>query len=346
MRFLNLKEQCERLQDAQSNNLIQAIELNRGKTFQLPKKMRVNRLHDLNKRRSVTSSNKIEGIEIDSSREKELLLNKAEAGTKEEFLLDGYNRAIDLINETYKYQSLNEAFIKDLHYKLYERFNPSFGGRYKVEQNYIREYDGKGNLKKTVFIPCKPEEVDNYMGNLVFQFNSLINDPSVNKLILITIFILDFLCIHPFSDGNGRISRLLTTFLLTKYGYDIDTYYSTSYVILNTVDEYYSNLEKSSNGWNEGNNNYGYFTHYMLYVISEAYNKLNYISEMDYYEGKSIDKVLKVINDSSKPITKSDIEEVLVNLSRSSIEASLSQLLSQDKITIICRGKYSKYFRK
>lgn len=346
MRFLNLKEQCLKLNDPQINNLTRSIELNRGKSFTLPKKFKVNRLHELNKRRSVTSSNKIEGIEIGASREEPIIFDKVKAETQAEFLLGGYNKALGLIYETYKYQSLTEGFIKDLHYKLYEGYNPEFGGKYKTEQNYIREHDKNGNLIRTVFIPVKPSEVDDYMGNLVFQFNSLINDPSINKLVLITAFTLDFLCIHPFFDGNGRISRLLTTFLLTKYGYDIDSFYSTSYVMLNSINDYYSSLEASSNRWKDGTNDYSFFVHYMLQVISEAYIKLDYIVSVNSSEGKAKDKVLRVINDSPTKITKSDIEELLVNYSRTSIELALGELLKEDKVIILNKGRYSRYFRK
>ena len=325
--------------------MLQAIEFNKGKAFELPKKIKVNRLHDLSKRRSVTSSNEIEGITIRKTREKDILLSKSTPETKEEFLLDGYNKALGNVFKVYKYQSLSESYIKDLHYFLYESLTPQFGGKYKTEQNYIREYDKKGCLRRTVFIPSKPEEVENLMGNLVFQFNECAKDPNCNILIAIFVFVLNFLCIHPFSDGNGRVSRLLTTFLLMKYGYDIDQYYSVSYVILKHVDAYYSSLEKSSIGWKENENDSIFFVHFMLECLKEAYQQTAYILNINSTTGPSIEKVLKAIQDAKEPITKSEIEEMLVNLSRTTIEKALHDLLAKKKIIMVQSGRYAKYYK-
>ena len=345
MKFINLKEQILKLNDPFIISMLQAVEVNRGKTFNLPKKIKLNRLHDLNKRRSVTSSNEIEGIKIDKRREKDILLKHMSPETKEEYLLFGYNKALDNIFEVYRYQSLSESFIKDLHYFLYESLTPDFGGKYKTEQNYIREFDKNGNLLRTVFIPSKPQDVDNLMGNLVYQFNECVKDAECNTIIAIFVFILDFLCIHPFYDGNGRVSRLLTTFLLLKYGYDLDQYYSFSYVILNNVDKYYESLEKSSIGWHDNNNDCGFFVHFMLSCLKDGYSKLGYILQVNSIPGSSDDKVLKVINDSKTPISKADIEEVLINLSRTTIEKSLGELVKKEQIQMIQSGKYAKYYK-
>lgn len=345
MKFIHLKEQILKLNDPLIISMLQAVEVNRGKTFNLPKKIKLNRLHDLNKRRSVTSSNEIEGITITKKREEDILLKHMDPETKEEYLLFGYNKALDIIFEVHKYQSLSESFIKDLHYFLYESLTPDFGGKYKTEQNYIREFDKDGKLTRTVFIPSKPQEVEGLMGNLIYQFIECINDVECNTLLTIFVFILDFLCIHPFYDGNGRVSRLLTTFLLLKYGYDLDQYYSLSYVILNNIDRYYESLEKSSIGWHESENDYGYFVHFMLNCLKDGYSKLAYILEVNSMPGFSNEKVLKVINDSKKPIAKADIEEVLINLTRTTIEKSLGELVSRKQIQIIQSGKYAKYYK-
>jgi len=345
MKFIDLKEQVLKLNDPLIVSMLQAAEVNRGKAFNLPKKIKLNRLHDLNKRRSVTSSNEIEGIKIDKRREEDILLKHMDPETKEEYLLFGYNKALENIFEVYRYQSLSESFIKDLHYFLYESLTPDFGGKYKTEQNYIREFDKSGNLIRTVFIPSKPQDVENLMGNLVYQFNECVKDVECNTLIAIFVFILDFLCIHPFYDGNGRVSRLLTTFLLLKYGYDLDQYYSLSYVILNNVDEYYKSLEKSSIGWHENKNDYGFFVHFMLRCLKDGYSKLAYILQVNSIPGFSNDKVLRVINDSKTPIGKADIEEILINLSRTTIEKSLGELLNKKQIQMIQSGKYAKYYK-
>ncbi len=345
MRFIDLKEEVLKLSSPAIISMLQAIEMNRGKTYYLPKKLKLNRLHDLNKRRSVTSSNEIEGIKIKKSREEDILLNHLDPETKEEYLLYGYNRALENVFNVYKYQSLNESFIKDLHYFLYESLTPEFGGKYKVEQNYIREYDKAGNLLRTVFTPTKPEDVSSLMGNLIYQFNECMKDPSCNVLLTIFVFILDFLCIHPFYDGNGRVSRLLTSFLLLKYGYDLDQYYSFSYVILNNIDEYYRSLEKSSIDWQEGKNNYEPFVHFMLECLRDGYKKLAYIIETNSIKDVALKKVLRVIEDSRTPVSKSEIEEILIDLSRTTIEKSLNELVASKSIQMIQSGKYAKYYK-
>ncbi len=345
MKFINLKEQILTLNKPSIINMLQAVEVNRGKTFTLPKRIKLNRLHDLNKRRSVTSSNEIEGIKISKSREEDIFLNHLSPETKEEYMLFGYNKALENVFSVYKYQSLNESYIKDLHYYLYESITPEFGGKYKVEQNYIREYDKDGHLIRTVFIPSKPEDVERLLSSLVYQFNECLKDPECNVLLTIFVFILDFLCIHPFYDGNGRVSRLLTTFLLLKYGYDLDQYYSFSYVILNNLDSYYLNLEKSSLNWNEGKNNYEYFVHFMLECLKEGYRKLAYIIEIASIKGLASEKVKRVIDDTKEPISKSEIEEVVVNLSRTTIEKALSELIKNKQIQMIQSGRYAKYYK-
>jgi len=345
MKFINLKEEALQLNDPLIISMIQAVEVNRGRTFNLPAKVKLNRLHDLTIRRSVTSSNEIEGIKIEKCRENDILLKHVGPETKEEYFLFGYNNALENIFQVYKYQSLSESYIKDLHYFLYQSITPEFGGKYKIEQNYIREFDAKGHLIRTIFIPSNPTEVDSLMGNLVYQFNECMKDPDCNKLLTILVFITDFLCIHPFSDGNGRVSRLLTTFLLLKYGYELDKYYSLSYVILNNVNEYYKSLEKSSIGWHENKNDYAFFAHFMLKCLKEGYEKLAYIIETNNISGVANDKVLKVINDSKLPITKAEIEEVLINLSRTTIEKALKELVGSSKIQMIQSGKYAKYYK-
>lgn len=346
MKFINLKEDISQLNTPSIALMLQAVELNRGKTFALPKKLKINRLHDLNKRRSVTSSNEIEGIKINRAREEDILLNHLDPKTQEEFLLFGYNKALENVFKVFKYQSLSEPYIKDLHYLLYESLTPEFGGKYKTEQNYIREYDKQGRLLRTVFIPAKPEDVSDLMGNLVFQFNECVKEPGSPILLTIFAFVLNFLCIHPFNDGNGRISRLLTTFLLMKNGYDIDLYYPLSYAILKNVDAYYSSLEISSIGWHEGKNRDEYFVHFMLECLTEAYKKAAYIMTINSIKEPANDKVLQVINDAPEPISKGEIEETLINLSRTTIEKSLRELLNLEKIQMIQSGRYAKYYKK
>lgn len=346
MKIFNLLEQSQSLlSNPTIVNLISAIEFNRGLSFNLPKRIKLNRLHDLSKRRSVTSSNEIEGIKINKSQEERIFIDKLDPETLEEKQLLGYNEALNLIFNSYKYQELDTRFILSLHKKEWEILNPAYGGTYKDHQNYIREYFSDGS-SRTVFIPSKPYETENQLENLVWQFNDAITNYQVNRLCLIFCFILDFLCIHPFNDGNGRVSRLLTTYLLLKSGYDLDNYYSTSYLVLKSLIKYYNSLEKSSIGWHENENDYSYFVIYQLNLILEGYKKLHYIFSINSEKILLKDKVKKIINESDEPISKGDIEEILFSNTRGSIEEALGKLVKENSIQIIQRGKYSLYYRK
>jgi len=343
MKTFSLKEQSLKLLSPEIISLISSVEEKKGLTFALPKKKKLNRLHDLSKRRSVTSSNKIEGIEVTKRREEQLFLENASAETKEDYALLGYNKALTYMMENYKYLSLEESLIKDLHYMVYQDYSPDFGGKYKVFQNYINSYDSKGNYIETVFTPSKPEDVEGHIGNLIWQFNDAASNPLTNKLVLIFIFILDFLCIHPFSDGNGRISRLLTTFLLLKFGYSMDEYYSLSYLILEHQDEYYTSLNLSDRKWHENDNDPTPFVHFHLLRLIEGYKRIGYILEVSDMDGKCIDKVLRVIKDYKLPTSKSYIEEILFEFTRTSIEKALSELLGKKLIGFVSKGHVATY---
>ena len=346
MKFIDLKSAVESLiKEPEVVEALSKIEFYRGQTFNLPKRIKLNRLHDLSKRRTVTSSNEIEGVKINRTQEKKLFDLGLNPETAEEKMLVGYNDTLELVFKSYSYQELDEKFIKYLHELSWKRVNPAYGGVYKDHQNYIREYFKDGS-SRTIFIPCKPEDTDQLMGNLIWQYNNFVNNPNINRLLLIFVFILDFLCIHPFGDGNGRLSRLLTTYLLLKCDYKLDYYYSISYIILNRLNEYYISLEKSSIDWHENKNDYKHFVLYMLSVILDGYKKLNYMFEIQGLDVNLIDKVLKVINDSNEPINKLQIENLLFSNKSSSIEEALGKLVKDDKIKLLQKGKYSLYYRK
>lgn len=345
MKILDLENQVKKLsKDASLLEVISRIEFYRGATYSLPKRIKLNRLHDISKRRSVTSSNEIEGIKVSKKDENKIFVDKFEPDTIEEKQLLGYNDALENIFKQYKYHELDSSFISHLHQMVWGRVSSEYGGRYKDHQNYIREYYSDGT-SRTIFIPVKPVDTPQIMDNLIYQFNLCVNKPTVNKLLLLCVFIVDFLCIHPFGDGNGRVSRLLATFLLLKNNYELDYYYSTSYLILKKLDEYYDALEKSSIGWYEDENNYSWFASYLLNVILDGYKKLNYILSVNNEKLLLIDKVKKIVYESNEPISKAEIEEVLFINKRDSIEEALGKLIKDNTIKLIQRGKYSLYYR-
>lgn len=346
MKFFALKDHVLQLAgDPEILALISNVEFYRGRSFHLPNRVKLNRLHDLSKRRSVTSSNEIEGVTISKKQESDLFVNGLSPETSEEKMLMGYNRALEHIFEVYGYQELDERFIRYLSQLEWELVNPSFGGEYKDHQNYIREYFGDGS-SRTIFIPTKPDETAQTLGNLIWQFNDALSDGRVNRLILIFVFILDFLCIHPFNDGNGRVSRLLTTYFLLKYGYELDRYYSTSYLILKRLKGYYASLERSSMGWHEDQNDYAFFVKYMLSILIEGYRKLDYILLVNEEKGTLQSKIVRIIDEANEPLSKGDIEEILFSNKRDSIEEALGKLVKEQKIVLLKKGKAAEYWKK
>lgn len=345
MKIFNLKDRVIELSNRpEILSLISQVEFYHGRAYKLPNKLKLSRLHDLSKRRSVTSSNEIEGVVVSTKRQDGIFDLGMDPETNEEKMLMGYNNALEHIFNVYKFQELDDKFIRYLSELEWKLVNPQFGGYYKDHQNYIREYY-KDGTSRTVFIPTKPEETEQTLGNLIWQFNDALSDHRVNRLLLIFVFIVDFLCIHPFNDGNGRVSRLLTTYLLLKYGYELDRYYSTSYIILQNLSQYYNCLEKSSKGWHEDENDYSYFALYMLYVLFAGYKRLDYIFTINEQKGTLCEKILRILNDTNKPITKADIEEVLFSNKRDSIEEALGKLVKEHKIQLLKKGKYSQYWK-
>ena len=155
----------------------------------------------------------------------------------------------------------------------------------------------------------------------------------------------DFMCIHPYNHGNGRVSRLVLDFLLKKYGYEIDEYFAVPYLMRQHLGEYIDAFEASSQGWQDNENNYEPFVMFILKRILEAYRKLDYIMEVNAMETTSEEKVLKVVVDSATPISKTVILHVLYATSQATIEKALAKLLKDGRIQLITKGRYSKYFR-
>ena len=170
-------------------------------------------------------------------------------------------------------------------------------------------------------------------------------DEECNKLLLITAFMFDFMCIHPYNHGNGRVSRLLLSFLLKKYGYDVDDYFAIAYLMKQHLGEYIDAFKLSSNGWYDNENDYEPFITFILKRILEAYRKLDYILEVNGMKVTSEEKVLKVVADSATPISKTVVLRVLYALSKVTVEKALSKLVDEGRIQLITKGRYSKYFR-
>ncbi len=325
-------------------SLLNSIELYKGKTLPVKKAKKLDMLKSMARRSGVVSSNQIGNVYIAEDRESALFNRNAQPKDLQEYMVKGYANALDLIEEVYKYQTLDRSFVSTLHYYIYKDYNPEFGGRYKDSMNYIQESLPDGSFK-TIFVSSAPEEVVILLDNLIYQFNMCAKDDEVNKLLLIATFMFDFMCIHPYNHGNGRVSRLLLSFLLKKYGYDVDDYFAIAYLMKQHLGEYIDAFKTSGEGWHTNENDYEPFISFILKRILEAYQKLDYILEVNEEKGTAEEKVLKVVTDSATPISKVVVFRILYVHSKVTIEKALSKLVDEGRIQLITRGRYSKYFR-
>lgn len=344
MKMFDLKNAVLGLNKPNIVSLLNSIELYKGKTLPVSKVKKVESLKEIARRSGVMASNAIGNIYITEEREKAIFVKGAQPQSLQEHMIRGYSNAIDLIDEVKNYQPFDRSFISTLHYYIYKDYNPDFGGRFKDSQNYIQEAMPDGTFR-TIFVSAAPEEVLPLLDNLIYQFNLCAKDEECNKLVLIAAFMLDFMCIHPYNHGNGRVSRLILNFLLKKYGYDIDDYFAIPYLMRQHLGEYIDAFEASSRGWEDNENNYEAYVEFVLKRVLEAYRKLDYILEVNALECSSEEKVLKVVVDSVTPISKTVVINVLYATSQATIEKALAKLLKEGRIQLITKGRYSKYFR-
>ena len=344
MRMFDLKGTVWAMNKPNVVSLLNSIELYKGKTLAVKEVKKLETLKAMARRSAAVMSNQIGNVYITEERESAIFMRGSHPQTLQEHMVMGYSNALDLINEVYKYQTLDRSFVSTLHYYIYKDYNPEFGGHYKDSINYIQESMPDGSFK-TIFVSSAPEEVVMLLDNLIYQFNMCAADEECNKLILIAAFMFDFMCIHPYNHGNGRVSRLLLSFLLKKYGYDIDDYFAIAYLMKQHLGEYIDAFKTSGQGWHDNENDYEPFIVFILKRILEAYRKLDYILEVNAMKTTSEEKVLKVVVDSATPISKTVVLRVLYALSKVTVEKALARLVDEGRIQLITKGRYSKYFR-
>ena len=296
-------------------------------------------------RDSVKASNAIENIVTTEKRIDDIVSGDNNALTHSEEEIIGYRNVLNDIHTFHQTIKFDKVSILALHKQLLDIVGANNRGQFKKEPNIIAER--KNGKMVSVFLPTPPNEVEEAIDQLLLAFTSAIHDPDINPLLLIPCFILDFLCIHPFDDGNGRMSRLLTLLLLYKSNFDIGRFISIERVINDTKADYYESLYKSSIGWHENNNDYTPFITYMLQVLYICYTKLdeNVFSQIDQKLNKS-QRIEQLLLNAFVPITKQKILEQLPDVSDKLVESMLSKLLKEEKIIKIGSYKDAMYYRK
>ena len=333
--------------DSEILGLVASIHESKGKeNFYLKQKPdELDKLIEIAKVQSTESSNAIEGIRTTNTRLKQLVSQKTTPKNRDEEEIAGYRDVLNVVHESFEYINLTPNFILQLHQMLYKHSTKKIGGKFKNVQNYISATDEKGNTF-TLFTPLAPYETPEAIERICNEFNMAIAKSEIDALILIPVFIHDFLCIHPFIDGNGRMSRLLTTLLLYRCGYSIGKYISLEAKIAKNKDLYYDALEVSQYGWLEGQDDCTQFIKYILRTILSAYR--DFEERIDLVSDKlpALDIVKKAVDTKLGKFTKIQIVELCPTLSNSSIEQSLKKLRENNYIEKLGKGKNTFYVKK
>lgn len=294
---------------------------------------------------STGASNRIEGIYTTDKRLKELVEQKAEPRNRSEQEIAGYREVLATIHESYEYIVPRPNLILQLHRDLYSYSQSAVGGSYKKADNVIAETDEEGR-QKTRFIPVPAFQTAEAMEEMCRAFLEAWEADHMDKLLLIPMFILDFLCIHPFNDGNGRMSRLLTLLLYYKAGYLVGKYISMEMLIERTKETYYEALQASSIGWHENENSYEPFVKYYLGIIQKAYNEFE--SRVEHLKNRSLSKperIKAMIDQKVGKITKKEIMETCPDISKTTIERTLTDLVKSGYIAKVGSGPAIGYVR-
>ena len=291
---------------------------------------------------SIEASNKIEGIVVTDDRLKKLVMDKTIPESRNEKEIVGYRDVLNTIHESYETIPVNSNCFLQLHRELYKYHSLNFGGKFKFSDNIIAEVNSSGN-KRIRFQPVEAWATPEAVKNMCDAYNDAVNE-GIDPLILMPMFILDFLCIHPFHDGNGRMSRLLTLLLLYKSGYIVGKYISIEKLIEKSKETYYETLQASSYGWHENENDYAPFVEDYLGVVIAAYKEFSGRVQTLIESGMSKpERIRDVIKKHIGKITKSQIMEICPDISDTTVQRALAELLKNNEIIKLSGGRYTSY---
>ncbi len=300
-------------------------------------------LLEIAKVQSTEASNRIEGIVTTDERLKKIVRDKTTPRNRSEREIAGYRDVLHSIHENYDYIPVRPGAILQLHRDLYKFSSSPVAGRFKNSDNVIAEMlpDGTQCIR---FEPLPAWETPEAVESLCNALQEALTDTELDPLLLMPWFILDFLCIHPFNDGNGRMSRLLTLLLLYRNGYFVGKYVSIEKLIADDKDSYYEALQDSSFGWHTGKNDPTPFARYMLGVVLAAYREFNDRADLLVAKGLSKpSRVREILRGSTGQLTKSQIMDLCPDISQKTVERALAELLKIGEVIKIGGGRYTSY---
>lgn len=346
MRKFDYKTLNDKTWDNEILGLLSFIHEERGKQeiYLKQKPIELEKFVEIAKIQSTEASNAIEGIRTTDTRLKQLLNEKTTPRNRDEKEIIGYRDALNVVHESFDYIPLRVNYILQLHGIMLSHTESSFGGKFKNAQNYISAIDTNGKTF-TLFTPLDPFETPIAMESLCEEYNRIIGEGKVDPLLVIPIFIHDFLCIHPFIDGNGRMSRLLTTLLLYRNGYYVGKYISLEAEISKNKDLYYDALFASEQNWHEGNDDPTPFIKYLLRTIVAAYKDFESRVDLVSSAKTTEDMIRKAIQNKIGKFTKNDIHELIPSVKQKSLERYIKKLCDSKEIEKHGQGKSTYYIR-
>ncbi len=346
MRSFNYSELKNQKWDSGILGLVAAIYKEAGKQelYLKQKPQELEKLVEIAKIQSTEASNAIEGIFSTTTRIRQLIEEKTTPKNRDEQEIAGYRDVLNIIHENFDAIPISKNYILQLHKILFSHMNNPMAGRTKSVQNYISATYPDGRVE-TLFTPLAPFETPEALDRICAEYNRVIGNMEVEPLIAIPIFIHDFLCIHPFNDGNGRMSRLLTTLLLYRNGFYVGKYISLEAIIAKNKDLYYSALSDSQHGWHEGTNDALPFIKYLLGTILAAYRDFEDRFSLIETKLSALEMVRRASLNKIGRFKKQDIRELCPTLSDSSIEKAFRDLISLGELKKEGNGKSTCYYR-
>ena len=302
------------------------------------------KLVEIAKVQSTEASNAIEGIVTTNTRIRQLVEEKTAPRNRDEQEIAGYRDVLNIIHESFDAIPITQNYILQLHKILYSHMNNPVAGRTKSVQNYISATYPDGHTE-ILFTPLAPFETPEALDKICQEYNRVIGNMEVEPLIAIPIFIHDFLCIHPFNDGNGRMSRLLTTLLLYRSGFHVGKYISLEAKIVKDKDLYYAALNQAQHGWHEGTEDAVPFIKYLFGTILAAYKDFGDRFDIVSEKLPAVDVVRKATQNKIGRFTKQEIRELCPALSLSSVEGALRKMVASGELKREGAGKNTCYFR-
>jgi Fic family protein len=293
---------------------------------------------------SAESSNRIEGVTAPHDRIEALVMRPTAPANRSEQEIAGYRDALNLIHETAREMAFSVNVVLQVHTVLY-RFLSGGGGRWKMTSNEIVERNPDGSLHRIRFTPVSPVATPQAMEDLVAGYDRAV-DEEREQLVVVPLAVLDFLCIHPFTDGNGRMARLLSLLLLYHFDFEVGRYISLERVIEQSKETYYEALEASSKGWHEGRHDARPWMSYFWGVLLAAYKEFEErVSDVRGAPGAKTALIEQAVRRRLKPFGIADIEAECPGVSRDMVRHVLRQMRARGEIEIRGRGRTAKWAR-